>query len=492
MKRVATSRAWGTTLWPAAAVAAVAAIAVVGTTQQSPATSARQPRAGSLPVLKTTLVCPNVTGSSTAPTVMSIANASAAVSALKGGGVTVTTRRLGAPASKPTVVNVRGVTRSRVTVAGKPVVIEANGEAAAAIVADQSRLIPRGPGRGLFSAPCLAPDTDFWLTGPDGRVGYTDLLVLANPGSVVANVTVTAWALSGRLEPPKLQSFTVAPNAAAFLPVANYTPDAANVSMHVHANTGRVTAIVVDRRVTGVHAAGVDWIPPTRPPAKHVVVPGFIGGVGGRRLIVGNPGNQDATVSLRLSTPSGNFAPAGQQTVVVRAGHTANIDLAGPLNGGPGAVILRSDVPVTAAGISSADSSNRKLLSDTQWQPAARPITGPAVLPDNTPPFGRVSRINFTAPEATARIRVATVTGAAKTVTVRAGRMLSWDPVAAFGTAAYGPLVLTHVDGGPAYASRTLYAFGLHGPLTTSEQPTPLPRRVSLPPVTPDLRAAVP
>lgn len=477
---------------PVTGVAAIIALAVVGSENRAPAAPVAQPHGGSLAVTETSAVCPNVTGSDAAPTVMSVADASAAVRGLAGRSVTVTTTPLAGPRSKPTRLTVHGVSRSRITVAARPRLVGATGPGAAAIVADQSRLIPRGQARGLFSTPCLTPDTDWWLTGPDGRVGYTDNLVLANPGSTVANVTITAWATKGRLEPPKWQSFTVDAGSAAFLPVANYTPDAANVMLHVHANSGRVTAEVVDRRVSGVHPAGVDWIAPTRPPATHLVVPGFTGGAGPRRLLLGNPSRRDATVSLRLSTPSGNFAPAGHQTVVVRAQHTTTVDLTASLAGGPGAAVLHSDVPVTAAGITSADSTNRRLFSDTQWQPAAHRLSGPAVLPDNTPPFQSIVRVYLTAPGSSARVRVATIGGAKKTVAVRAGRTISWDPVAAFGTAAYGPLVFTPAGGGAVYISRTLYAMGAHGPLTTAEQPTLLPGRVPLPAVVPDLRAAVP
>jgi hypothetical protein len=77
-------------------------------------------------------------------------------------------------------------------------------------------------------------------------------------------------------------------------------------------------------------------------------------------------------------------------------------------------------------------------------------------------------------------------------LTINAGRTLAWDPVAVFGSAAYGPLVLTPVSGGSIYASRTLFAYGLHGPLVTAEEPTLLPASISLPPAVLDQRVAVP
>src|SRR5947199_178876 len=81
-------------------------------------------------------------------------------------------------------------------------------------------------------------------------------------------------------------------------------------------------------------------------------------------------------------------------------------------------------------------------------RPAAVPLTGAAVLPDNTPPFGSTVRVYVTAAAGAAKVRVATLTGATRTLQVRAGRTLAWDPVAALGTAAYGPLVFTPAAGG--------------------------------------------
>jgi hypothetical protein len=78
-------------------------------------------------------------------------------------------------------------------------------------------------------------------------------------------------------------------------------------------------------------------------------------------------------------------------------------------------------------------------------------------------------------------------------VSVRGGRTVAAYPQKLFRTsdAAYGPLVLTPLGGGPVYASRTLFALGAHGTLITAEQPMPLPAAVELPPVAEDPRAAL-
>ena len=239
-----------------------------------------------------------------------------------------------------------------------------------------------------------------WITGAEGRVGYDDALFLANAGDGLANVTVTAWSAKGPLTPPRLQSLAISPRTAMSLPVANYAPDAALITFHVRANTGRVVAEAVDGRFAGLGPAGSDWIAPTRPPATRLVVPGFPGGPGYRDLVVSDPGSADATVSLRVSTGSGSFVPAGRQALRVPAGHSAVLDLQTAFARGPGAVMLISDVPVVASAVS--QEPVRGKFADVQWQPAAAALSGPSVLVSNVPPFGQTAQLMLTATGAAA------------------------------------------------------------------------------------------
>lgn len=478
--------------WPAAAVVLLAGLVVAAAVGRPAASSTRSLHGSSLPVTSTTLVCPNTSGTDTSPTYMTVANVSGALAGGQIRRARVRTTPLSGSKAKTTSLSSRATNRMKVTTTVAPTLIQADGTGAAAVVADQSRLISGGVLRSLFTAPCLAPQTDTWITGADGRVGYTDTLVLANPGTTVANLTVTVWSAKGRLEPPKLQSYTVNPRSAQLLAVSRYAPDGALLTLHIHANSGRVATAVLDRRVSGIEPTGLDWIPPTQPPATEVVVPGYLGGPGPRHLILGNPGDRDATVTLRLSTKSGNFAPAGHQTVVVRAGHTADVDLTSTLAGSPGAALVHSDQPLTAAGLSSAGVLNERDHPDIQWQPAGVPVTRAAALAANEPPFDRNEPIYVTAPEAGAKLRVATTTGQSQVVSIRGGRTLAWDPEGALGVAAHGPLIFSPVSGGPVYVSRTLFAYGLHGPLVSAEQPTVLPAAISLPAAVPDERVAVP
>lgn len=478
---------------PAAFVTAVVALGVVAGVVRPEAGATRVPTAQSIPIAENAIVCPDTSGESDGATVVTVANVSGQLTGQPVESAGVQSTPLTASKLKTSSLGDHPVSRLSSTSNGTAVLVQATGQAAGAVVADQNRLIPRGLFRALLSTPCLSPGTDWWLAGADGRVGYSDRLFIANPGSTLANVTVTAWSDKGRQEPPALQSYSVPANGTAVLPVSQFVPNAKWVTLHVHANTGRITGEVLDRRLAGIDAIGSDWIPPTLPPGKDFVVPGYLRGESSHRLLISDTGTQDATVSLRLATTTGNFVPAGHPNVVVPAGHSIELEMAQSLGGLPGAVIVHSDQDVVVSGYSVADRHRDRDRPDLQWQPAAVPITRPAVLPNNAPPFDETARFYLTATGAEARIRLTPQTGPAKVVTVPAGRTLAWDPIAELGgKASYGPVVLTPVSGGPVYVSRTLFAYGAHGPLVTSEQPILLPQSVTLPAVVQDPRAALP
>jgi hypothetical protein len=445
-------------------------------------------RPSSVATVRSSLVCPWTAGSSAAPVTTTVVDAGRLVHGAGAAAPTITTRRLAQGAAPSTLT--APVTVQRSTTPAAAVEVLASGPGADAVAAQQQRLIAAGPQRALSSAACLRPATDTWITGADGRIGRSDALALANPGSTDANLTVTAWSTRGRTEPPRLQSFSLTAGHSVLLPVADYVPDAGLITLHVHANSGRFTAQVRDNRVDGVRAGGADWIPPTQPPATRTVVPGFPGGPGSRQLILTNPGSREATVGLRISATGSSFVPAGHQQVVVSAGHSTYIDLTEALAGQRAAVLLTSDVPVTAVGLAKLDTGGGA-LPDLQWQPATAPLTTPAVFASDAPPFGSAASVILTAPAAAATVRITAAGGRSSTVDVPAGRTVGFYPIAELGPGARGAVVVTPMSGGPVYVSRSLYAAGAHGPLVTSTQPVPVAAPVTLPPAVADPTAAV-
>ncbi|MEY3734204.1 MAG: hypothetical protein RL347_1563, partial [Actinomycetota bacterium] len=93
---------------------------------------------------------------------------------------------------------------------------------------------------------------------------------------------------------------------------------------------------------------GADWIPASVDPSTRVLIPGVIGGEGGRQLLLHAPGDLTATVQVRLITAQGSFVPAATPEVEVPGGTVVTIDLDESLQGDDATVDLQSDLPIVA------------------------------------------------------------------------------------------------------------------------------------------------
>jgi hypothetical protein len=512
---------------PVACVAAFAGLGVGAAMVHPRAGHVAAPQAGSAPVDNVTLVCPAVTGTPAGlVTTMSVADLGAAlpggrsrvtVTALplpSGGGQTAAKPtpkptpsksskpskpaqskpaqskpvQSKLPAPKPFELNPSPVATLRKTTPYAGVAVVARGPGAAHIAVDQVGLQSQGLGRGAIDSACLPPAGDWWFAGADGEVGFDGAVLLANPTGTLANVAVTAWSANGALRLAGLDALTVAPHSIIGLKVASIAPNARGVAIHVHALSGSLVAAMTQRRIYGIHPGGTDWVPPTAAPSTDFVVAGLPAGAGSRHLQLANPGNRDATVALRVMTRTGNFEPAGHQSVVVPAGRTVDVDLSAALAAEPAAVIGTSDEPVVAEAQMTAHA--RAQYDDSAWLPASAPLTEPAGLAANNPPFDEDVYLLLAAPRGASRVRIAAPTGASAVVTVPAGRILQVDPRTLLHVTSVGALALVPMGKEPVYAARVLYAKGRHGPLITTEVPLVMPAPILLPPVVEDPRAA--
>ena len=476
-------------LAPAVGLVALAAIVAAGTATRPG--QAHSPRAAVVtrPVTGVQLVCPGLDGSATGPVQLNVADVSGLLdpAADAPGSVTLTplAEGKGAAAAASTTLSLAPAASRSSTSRLPATVVTASGSTAAHVVATQHALIPAGALRSLLSAPCLPPATDTWITGADGRVGHSDVLVLANPGSIDAAVTVTAWSVDGPVDLPGLQSYVVPAGHSVALNVADYAPDAGMVSVHIHADTGRVAAQVRDNQTSGLNTTGTDWLPPTEPPARRQVVPGFAAGSGPRLLVITNPGRDDATVHLRLIAGDRAFVPAGHPDVVVPPGRSSLVDVSTSLGGVAAAAELTSDQPVLAAGMSQATSSGG--LPDLAWQPAAKPLDGPAAFAENGSALGASGVLTLTSVGSPATVRLVAGSDHSRTVTVAADRTVVVDLKGSLGT---GPIAVVPA-GGAVWVTRSLQATGAHGPLLTSVAASALPAPFRLPRVIEDPRVAV-
>jgi hypothetical protein len=439
---------------------------------------------GTAAVTSRTVVCPAISGSpASTSTVAAIAGVGKALSPAAPTSGTLASSFLAGAKSKVTKLHPAPVATVTDKNGSGSVAAAASGALAASLGADELIETPTaGRYRGLLGSSCGSPATNWWFAGADGRVGYSDALIVANPAITAADVAVSLWTKKGPESPPHLDAVEVPAFSRVVLNVAGFAPDTATIAIHVHAESGAVVAALVDRRSTALKSDGGDFIPNTQPPARHAVIPGFPGGVGPRKLVLADPGPLDATVNLTLVTRSGTFAPSGVHQVVVHQQHATIVDLTKVFGGLAGAVELTSDHPVIGQGLAIATVTN--LRPDLMWLASLPALAGPAAIANGRQADGGACVLVLTAPGATATVRVSTPSGHSRQISVPAGTTLGTDinSTIAVGKKPW-PFVVTPVSGGPVYGVRILTFTGAHGALITSESLRALPRPIPLPAV---------
>jgi hypothetical protein len=471
----------------------VALVLVVGLAMATGSSASKAPlRSRSAPVTSTALVCPNVNGTPGSTTSRAaVADVAGALSPASHSAGSVTATLLAGRKSRTDPIHpAPTVQLPSVAKAVRTFEVNATGSVAASLAADQVTETPTGRGRSLSGVRCQAPEIDWWFTGADGRVGFTDALTVANPAPTAAEVAITMWGATGPLVNTRLQALRIAPRSTMRIPIASAAPDVASVALHVHAVSGAVTAAVADHRAAALKSNGGDYLPATQPPSRVATIPGFAPGHGPRYVIVTAPGTLDATVRLRLVTRSGSFTPSAISQAVVRAGHSRVLSVGSALGGSTGAVQLSSDQPIVAEGLSVAPDAPRR--PDLMWLGATPPLTGPAGIADGREPDGGTTSLYLSAPQGAAQVRVSTPSGRATTISIPAAKSVAVD-ITKTVKAASGPwpFVVTPIGSAPVYGVRVLSFTGAHGALITGEPLVRLPAPILLPVVREDPGVAV-
>ncbi|MER7763368.1 DUF5719 family protein [Streptomyces sp. NPDC097619] len=453
----------------AAALAAVTGIAAFTAPGTDPAASGAP--AARLPVERSTLLCPVPSGSDVAET--SYTSFTPAGSATG----TATPGAAGKTADRGTAALVTAAKQPKPLLTlrepGKPVAATANGAEAPALAgfadgalapgwsAQQTTVVPVGSSRGLLGTACSAPDTDFWFPGASTAKNRQDYLHLTNPDEdTTAVVDIELHGPEGVLksESTATEGFKVPPRTSLSVSLATLSPaPTAQVTVHVTTRSGRVGATVLVQE----DGVGADWLPAATDAAPELVLPGIPADATSVQLIAFAPGEDDADLSLRLSVPTGSITPAGFETLRVKSGMTASLDLKNVTRGEPGTLLLapadsRHRTPVVAA-LRVVRGTGEK--QEVAYIPAAAPVGARATAADNRATGGTLT---LTAPSASATVKVTASAGtgggtpATKTYTVRAGSTLAFVPPVPGGLKGGYALTVETRSGGPVYAARTL------------------------------------
>ncbi|HUV47954.1 MAG TPA: DUF5719 family protein [Actinomycetes bacterium] len=352
----------------------------------------------------------------------------------------------------------------------------ASGSLAPGFSVTQTERTVDGAGRGLASTQCQPTGTDFWFVGAASGVGQRAVLVLTNPESATATVDVTLHGRDGVIDAPGARGVQVGPRTSVDLRIDEVAPGEKVLAVHAQVRVGRLSAAITETDADGFEPGGTDWIPAASPPTTNLVVPGVPAVSRSReakvRLDVVAEG-EAAVVTISVVTPDGSFAPEGVDVLDVPEQGVASVDLTEVLGGDPAAIVLSSDVPVTAGA--RVLLKNPDIFGDVLFLAAADSLGAPAVVPDNRTTKDLQTRLILSAPDggATAVVkgfaagrewtagRVSLASGATKVMTIPPKR-IKGKKVDSFG------LVITPGGSGSLYGVRMLDEEGPRGPLVTS------------------------
>ncbi|MEO8106306.1 MAG: DUF5719 family protein [Actinomycetes bacterium] len=352
----------------------------------------------------------------------------------------------------------------------------ASGSLAPGFSVTQTERTVDGPGRGLASTQCQPTGNDFWFVGAASGVGERAVLVLTNPESATATVDVTIHGRRGVIDAPAARGVQVGARTSVDLRIDEVAPGEKVLAVHAQVRVGRLSAAITETDANGFEPGGTDWIPAASPPATNIVVPGVPAVTRGReasvRLDVVAEG-EAAVVTIAVITPDGSFAPQGIDVLDVPEQGVASVDLTEALRGDPAAIVLSSDVPVTAGA--RVDLTDPEIFGDVLFLAAAEPLDAAAVVPDNRTTADLQTRLILSAPEvgATAVVtgfaagrewtagRVSLASGATKVLTIPS-KKINGKKVDSYG------LVITPGGAGSLYGVRMLDEAGPRGPLVSS------------------------
>ena len=237
--------------------------------------------------------------------------------------------------------------------------------------------------RGSVASACAEPLNEQWLIGGSTDLGVTTTLNVGNPGRVPATVQVTAFDEAGQVDAVQTAGVIVAPGAQVTISLNGYAPDRARLAVRVSSTGAPVTAALSVGHRVGLTSFGVSSVDRQAAPDTRLVIVGVANSAGDKQ------GPSDAGEGDPYPVTVRAFAPGGESTTAsVRAldgkGHATDLgvieiapDAVGELKvstwpRGSAAIEVRSDVPVIASALGSAE---RGADHDYEWFTPSPAIT---------------------------------------------------------------------------------------------------------------------
>ncbi|MEN9713790.1 MAG: hypothetical protein RLZZ164_454 [Actinomycetota bacterium] len=314
---------------------------------------------------------------------------------------------------------------------------------------------------GLLGASCQAPSTDLWLVGGDTSTGRETLVLLSNPSSVTATVSLEAFGLGGAKSTSS--GISVPAHGSQVVPLASILPETKSLAIHLRSFGSAIAAWMQQRTLRGLQYAGADWVAPVAEFNKQLSIPGLLirGSKDGVALKNANADYFDLVPSLRIFNPSTQSVKFTAQifgadaktfgTVIsdtVLPNSAADFDLAG-LADGDYVAFVQADAPVAAAIRLPRTDKAKTPNTDFAWLPAVSPLSADQLI---SVPKAGISKLAIANPGKTAiDISVgATAVHVAPNSTVVLLAPAGGNLKISAGSAAFAATLITDVNGGVA------------------------------------------
>lgn len=284
-----------------------------------------------------------------------------------------------------------------------------------------------GSARGLSGVSCTSPQADHWFAGVDVSADAQSSLVVVNLDSTEAVVDLTAYGPKERL--PASRGLRVPGNSALTISLQVIARTADPVTVRVTTSQGRVAAFLRQFEWVGQSVVGAEWVPDASEAGTDLVLSGIPSGKGSRKLVITNPGDLNASITLAALTPDGTSDLAGLQNVQVPPQTTRSFPLADGLGGQAAGLRLTSNQEVVAGLVGDNGEGDAAADDLTAGVATALPSDGVWPLAVGKSATATVQLVNPGEEDATATVITGTSSGAPTSVdvTVPAGSLKAVD-----------------------------------------------------------------
>ncbi len=193
-------------------------------------------------------------------------------------------------------------------------VVSGSGAMAPGLIGSLAEAKPRA------GSDCPSARAEQWYTGLGAGPTHASQLELVNPDESNAVADVTVYSDEGVVDVSDLRGIGVPASSSIRLNLAELLPQRGQLGLHVAVSRGRLGVFVLDEEdELGAGDVSQDWIPAQPASALTSVLLGLptgtdaeaANGSAQQKLVVTNPGPNEAVVSLKVLTQTSAFTPAG-------------------------------------------------------------------------------------------------------------------------------------------------------------------------------------